>query len=376
MKKLFFVIHNVIQYITYNKFVSTTLMIAMILGFTFPLMALNDVNDLLKDGTVSKYTDAAGIKVIDYFMQFKTADEINGVIKMGKEEGVFEEAGFCIVQGQIVYAKNESYACGISGISDDYLTLSSCELLEGELFSEKEFDGNGEKVCLLEHQNILVRQGMRVGDNIEILGDVYKIKGIIHAPRIYGGVLVPYQMSTDLFSGSNSLTQYQFITYGNEDMKPTSLARYLFKNQYVISAQTGTEQEKAYYESIKEVNKKRLLRASLVILFAIANIYLVFVGMLMRERYSLTIHYALGATLKTIQLELFIRNIFLILLSFFISILIYPIISGLVVGANRFLQMKTMLQVGFGGVVFVALISYLIPWIYFDKQDMSILLKK
>jgi hypothetical protein len=76
MKKLFFVIHNVIQYITYNKFVSTTLMIAMILGFTFPLMALNDVNDLLKDGTVSKYIDAAGIKVIDYFMQFKTADEI------------------------------------------------------------------------------------------------------------------------------------------------------------------------------------------------------------------------------------------------------------------------------------------------------------
>jgi len=376
MKKLFFVVHNVIQYITYNKFVSTTLMIAMILGFTFPLMALNDVNDLLKDGTVSKYIDAAGIKVIDYSMQFKAADEINGVIKMGKEEGVFEEAGFSIVQGQIVYAKNDSYACGISGISEDYLTLSSCELLEGELFSEMEFDGNGEKVCLLEHQNILVRQGMRVGDNIEILGDVYKIKGIIHAPRTYGGVLVPYQMSTDLFSDSNSLTQYQFITYGNEDMKPTSLARYLFKNQDVISAQTGTEQENVYYESIKEVNKKRLLRASLVILFAIANIYLVFVGMLMRERYSLTIHYALGATLKTIQLELFIRNIVLILLSFFISILIYPIISVFVVGANRFLQMKTMLQVGFGGVVFVALISYLIPWIYFDKQDMSILLKK
>lgn len=374
-----FLFQNAWKNIIHNKYNSIVLLIALTVGFLFPLLALNDVNDLLRDGYVAKYEDASLFTIIDYSMKYKTEEEMYGAIGRCREEGLLETAGFCAYQGEIIYVGEESYSGGISAISKEYLTLSTYELVSGELFTQEDYAGNGGNICMLECRSSLVQNGVTPGDEIEILGEVYVVKGIVRAPRIYGGVMVPYGMASEVFSSVNGQMQYQVITYGETQPNPARLSRKLFQFPDgvggVISAQTGTEQEEMYYQSMREVNRYRILRAVIVIVFACMNVVLLFVGMTMRERYGMAVRAAMGAGRKMLWMELLVRNLLLMSGAFFIAVLLYPMVAFFVKGAGS-LQNVTVLQTGIGGIIIIFFISSMLFLVGFKKREIALSLKQ
>ena len=372
MKRVSFLIQNAWKYILYNKFSSIVLFVAITVGFVFPMMALNDVNDLLRDVRLSRYEDAAGITVLSYLMPYKDGEEMDAALRPGMEAGTFERAGFAGSESQLVYAGEESYSGMVSGVSAEYLTMMSCELVEGSFFSEEDYEGKGERVCLLRYESSLIRDGVGVGDSIEILGNSYTVKGIVRSPRIYGGVLVPYGFSSEIFAGTGQFLHYQVITYS-----PTGKTVIIpFPDQLTSSRETGVEQERIYLASVRELNRYRMMRAWIIIVFTAVNMLLLFMGMMVRERYSMAVRMALGISRKALFLEVLFRNLLLMLPALLAAVVCYPVLGRYIRSINRGLQAVTVLQAGLGGVVIISLITLSILRFSFKKRGVAALLKK
>ncbi|MBD5468969.1 MAG: hypothetical protein HDR21_12550 [Lachnospiraceae bacterium] len=368
------------KHIIYHKYNSIILVIALVLGFLFPLLAVNDINDVIRDGEVSRYPDASRISVFEYLMNYKDEEEIEAAIDRCLGEGLFERAGYSFSRSEIVYVGDQSYTCGISGISREYLSLAGWELMGGAFFSDSDYAADGEKVCLFNYGAGFGERNIRVGDTIEILGEAFPVKGIVRVPRVYGSILIPYTASAvSADSDFGSWVQYQVLTYGEGNVRPMAVARKLFElsdtDGGVLSAQTGEEQEELYYASIWKINKYRILRAVVVIVFAGLSMLLLFIGMILRERYDMAVRIALGASRTVLWLESVVRNLLLVLIAFFIALVLYPCLSVRVAGAGSHLLLRTIVQVGIGGAVFVILVDSAVLLIGFRKQNVALLLK-
>lgn len=374
-----FLFQNAWKHIIYHRYNSIILAIALVLGFLFPLLAVNDINDVIRDKEVARYEDASRVSVLEYLMTYKDGEEIDAAIGRCMEEGLFETAGYSFCGTEIVYAGDQSYTCGISGISGNYLSLTGCEIVSGESFSESDYAGDGENVCLLNYNTGLAEKNIRVGDTVEIMGEAYRVKGIVRVPRVYGSVLLPYVSTGSMFSDFGMWLQYQVLTYGEAKVKPMGMARKLFQipdsDGGVVTAQTGKEQEELYHSSIWEINKYRILRAAIVIVFAGISMLLLFIGMILRERYDMAVRIALGGSRTMLWLESVIRNLLIVLIAFLIALLLYPCISALIAGAGRRLLFRTILQVGIGGALFVVLIDSAVLFAGFRKRNVALLLK-
>ena len=97
------------KHIIYHKYNSIILVIALVLGFLFPLLAVNDINDVIRDGEVSRYPDASRISVFEYLMNYKDEEEIEAAIDRCLGEGLFERAGYSFSRSEIVYVGEQSY---------------------------------------------------------------------------------------------------------------------------------------------------------------------------------------------------------------------------------------------------------------------------
>lgn len=374
-----FLIQNAWKYITYHKYNSLILLIALVLGFLFPLLAVNDINEVVRDGEVARFPDASSVAVVEYRMRYKDEAEMEAAVSRCREEGMFETAGYAFVQSEIVYAGETSYTCGICSISEKYLALSGYELLSGTFFSEEDFAAGGERVCLLDVGGPLAEHGVGVGDTIDIGGEDYRVKGIVRAPRIYGSLLLPYGDSAALFSATGITFQYQIIVSGEALPKPGSISRGLFpvdnSREFEIVAWTGEELEEAYYGSIWKYNEYQIQRAVIVIVFAGISLLLLFTGMILRERHDMAVRIALGGSRTMLWLESVIRNLLLVLAAFLISLLLYPLLSGMVMGAGSRLLIRTGIQVGVCGAAFVVLTGSIVLFAGFRKRNVAFLLK-
>ncbi len=376
MKRIIFLFQNIWKQIIYNKFLSVVMLVTMVIGIFFPLMALNDMNDLLADSRMSTSVDVSHIAIIDYIMNYKEEAEMYAAINSCMEKKLFDMAGFCAFERQIIYADKEFYSGGVCGISAEYLDLNAYELLSGEMFSGKDYVGDGEKVCLIGHQSRLAKNGVKTSDTIQILGDTYRVQGVIRAPRVYGGIFVPYNMTSELFSGTNGRIQYQIITYSEDESYPKILSFKLFPGEDNISAQTGLEQEKVYYESIQAVNQYRIFRAALVIGFAIINWFIILFGKIISERYQMAVRMAVGASNIIVGVEVILGNLSLMLIAFLFDVLLYSRVAGLIKGAVIYLQPVTILQVGVGGLLIGVLTGSVSYCLSLRKQGIAILLKR
>ena len=373
---IIFLVQNGWKYIIYHKYNSFILLIALALGFLFPLLAVNDINDLIRDGEVSRYEDAPHVAVIEYLMQYKDKEEMDAAIDNCLKEGLFETAGYFFSKGLTVCAKDAFYASGICAISEGYLSLAGYELVEGAVFSEEDYAEGGENVCLLEYGGTLARSGLEAGDMVEIAGIAYRVKGIVRAPRTYGGILLPYAAVSALPSELGGRIQYRILTYSETEARPTQIAAGLFPLEMgnLITAQTGVQEEELYYDSIWTVNRYRIQRAVMVIVFAGINILFLFVGMIAREKYDMAVRTALGASRKMLWVESLIRNLMLVLFSLLLALPFYPPVSAVITRA-RGLQFRTLLQVGMAGVVLVFLIDSVVLFVCYGKRDVARLLK-
>lgn len=375
-----FLVQNAWKYIIYHKYNSLILLIALVLGFLFPLLAVNDINEVVRDGEVARFLDASHVAVVEYWMKYRDETEMDAAVSRCREEGMFETAGYAFSQSEIVYAGEASYTCGICSISEDYLALSGYELIRGTFFSKEDFAAGGERVCLLDAGGPLAENGVGVGDTIDIGGEDYRVKGIVRAPRIYGSLLLPYGESAALFAASGITLQYQVIVYGETLPNPGSISSGLFlvdgMREFKGEAQTGEELEEAYYGSIWKYNKYRIQRAAIVIVFAGISLLLLFTGMILRERHDMAVRIALGGSRSMLWLESVIRNLLLVLAAFLITLLLYPFVSGLVMGTGSRLLYRTVLQVGVCGALFVVLIGNIVLAFGFRRQNVAMLLKE
>lgn len=375
------IIRNAWKQILYDKYNSMILWAALVIGFLFPLLAVNDINDVIRDGEVAKYEDASKISVLEYLVTSKIGEEeMEASIIRCQEEGMFQKAGYSVCLSEIVYSHGRSYSCSISGISKEYLSLAGYELIEGVFFSDEDYAADGENVCLLSYRSALQEQNIRVGDLIEILGESYRVKGIVRAPRAYGSVFLPYgAVSFSVSSGSPLGMQYQIITYGERKGTPMLLAKKVFpfldSESGVSAAQTGEEQEEWYYGSMWEVNRYRVLRAILVAAFAGVSLALLFAGMILRGRYDMAVRIALGAGRGKVLMESAVRNILLMCIAFLTALILYPCFTAVVSGAGSHLLFRTVVQVGLTGTVFIILINSAVFFAGFRKRDIATLLK-
>lgn len=374
-----FLVQSAWKYIIYHRYNSLILLIALVLGFLFPLLAVNDINEVVRNGEVARFPDASRVAVVEYRMGYRDETEMEAAVSRCRDEGMLETAGYAFSQSEIVYAGEASYTCGICSISENYLALSGYELLSGTFFSKEDFAAGGERVCLLDAGGPLAENGVRVGDTIDIGGEDYRVKGIVRAPRIYGSLLLPYADSAALFAASGITFQYQVIVYGEVLPNPGSISSGLFPvdgmHEFKILAQTGEDFEEIYYGSIWELNKYRILRAAIVIVFAGISLLLLFTGMILRERHDMAVRIALGGSRAMLWLESVIRNLLLVLAAFLITLLLYPFVSGLVMGTGSRLLYRTVLQVGVCGAFFVVLIGSIVLAVGFRKQNVAMLLK-
>lgn len=374
-----FLIQNAWKYIIYHKYNSFILLVALILGFLFPLLAVNDINEVVRDGEVVRFPDASCVAVVEYHMRYKDEAEMEAAVSRCREDGMFETAGYAFFQNEIVYAGAASYTCGICSISEEYLALSGYELLSGTFFSEEDFTAGGERVCLLRMGGPLTENGVKAGDIVDIGGKDYKVKGIVRAPRIYGSLLLPYEESAALFADAGITFQYQVIVSGEALPSPGSISGGLFPvdgmYEFKIAAQTGEEMEEAYYGSIWKYNKYRIQRAVIVIAFAGISLLLLFTGMILRERHDMAVRIALGGSRTILWLESVIRSLLLVLAAFQIALLLYPLLSGMVMGAGSSLLLRTGIQVGLCGAAFVVLIGSIVLFAGFRKRNVAMLLK-
>lgn len=374
-----FLVQNAWKYITYHKYNSFILLTALVLGFLFPLLAVNDINEVVRDGEVARFPDASRVAVVEYHMRYRAETEMEAAVSRCIEEGMFETAGYAFVQSEIVYAKEASYTCGICSISKEYLTLNGYEMLSGTFFAEEDFAAGGERVCLLDAGGPLAEHGVGVGDTIDIGGEAYRVKGIVRAPRIYGSLLLPYGGSAALFADAGITFQYQVIVSGEALPRPGSISVGLFPvdgmYEFKTGAQTGEELEKAYYGSMWKYNKYRIQRAAIVVAFAGISLLLLFAGMILRERHEMAVRIALGGSRFMLWLESVIRNLLLVLAAFLIALLLYLPVSGMVMGAGSRLLLRTGVQVGSCGAAFVVLIGSIILFAGFRKRNVAMLLK-
>lgn len=370
MKKILFLLQNAWKYIRYNKFSSIVLFCAITVGFLFPMMALNDVNNLLWDARISRYEDAAGITILKYLMPYKEEAQMEEALKQAEKS--FETAGYVGMAQQLVYAKGESYSGTVAAISRDYLTVLPCELVEGSFFSEADYSESGERTCLLLYTTNLAKDGVKVGDSIEILGNSYTVKGIIRAPRAFGGVMVPYTFAGEVLRGGEDVNiSYHIITYGHKGVVSIH-----FPDQLTSEREKGVKEDEEFFASVWKLNRYRMLRAGIIILFTMINMLILFLGMTVGERYSMAVRMALGISRKSLFLEVLLRNLLLMLPAFLVSVLIYPFFCVFVKSIDSHLRGDTMLQAGLGGAVLIILITLAVLWFGFHKQGVASMLKR
>ena len=89
----------------------------------------------------------------------------------------------------------------------------------------------------------------------------------------------------------------------------------------------------------------------------------------------MAVRIALGGSRTILWLESVIRSLLLVLAAFQIALLLYPLLSGMVMGAGSSLLLRTGIQVGLCGAAFVVLIGSIVLFAGFRKRNVAMLLK-
>lgn len=373
MRKVIFLLQDVWKKLVHDKFISVVMLFTMMVGFFHPLMAINDVNDLISDKKLSAYPNVSQLSVIDVYMNYAEEKELAVTINRCKEDGVLSEAGYYAIARQIVYSESDSYSMYVNGIMPEYLTMSGYELMAGEMFSQTDYEQE-ELVCLLSHGGILEQKGTQVGDSVHILGQSFKVKGIIRAPKIHGSILIPYTTAKMVLSGGQ--IQYQALVYSDSKLSPKILSSKIFPDSSLISAQTGEEHEQIYSESVRDINGRRMMRAVIVIIFTIFSLIMLLTGKTIQEKYGIAVRLAMGADKGLVRLQAVLENLIIMSAAFLLDILMYGRVAGMLNGANVYLQPATILQMFVGGLI-LTVMSSMISFAYcIRKNSMQMLLGK
>lgn len=356
MKKIGFVLRDVWQQIVYERFMSAVVFLALLAGIFFLLFGVNGISDLQANARLSRYENVEQLRILDVNQMYEEPEEIDKRIAECVEKGVITDAGYYAISRQIVYGRTDSFSIYVNAASQHYFDVDGNELIDGRFFTEEEVN-EGAAVCMLSHNGSLEEDGVRVGDMVTILGTDYEVVGILRAPKMHGGVILPYRAGKAMLSmGSN---QYHMLVYTNSErrIQDKVLLQTLFPNGSG-SVETGEETERMYLDSVSHYSRRRALECACVLFFTCVSMVLLLVGKTVAGRYRMGVRLAVGAGRSSIRRQEMLQNLLLMMVAFVVDALLYGKIAGTVRGMNPYLHGNTLLFVPLvcGGMLSV--ISY------------------
>lgn len=375
MKKIGFILRDIRQQIGYEHFMSTVVLLALAIGNFFLLFGVNGINDLRADARLAAYREKERLYVVDVSQMYEEAEHIEERIAAGIEKGAITDAAYYAIARQIVYGRTDSFSVYVNACSRHYLELDGNEIVAGRMFTLAEAE-NGENVCMLIHRGVLESDGVGVGDTISFLGTSYRVIGILRAPKIHGGVVIPYRAGKDMLSVGRN--QYQMMIYGNPEKKwrARELAKLMFPEASVEEAKTGTEMEAAYLESVNSLIRRQGRECGIIIAFTGISMFMLLLGKTMDIRYRNGVRMAVGADRKNIFLQNILQNLILMLTSLAADLFLYKGIAGKIRGANPYLRLNTLWEVTAIGIGMLFVISFITVWYSLHRCSISMLLRR
>jgi hypothetical protein len=372
VKKLVFLLRDVVQQIWHDKLISTVIFFSMLVGFFVPIIGVNEINDLLSDMRLSTYSNVSQLTVYSVRSLYLLQEELDARITEFKEDGKLEQVGYLGTLGQIVTIGDESYSTRIGGANEQYMAISGHELLDGEMFSQEDYT-SGAKVCLMVQGETLLQDAAQVGDMIQIAGESFQVKGIIRAPKVLSYLILPYKSAEDVLPGK---LQYHVLSYVPSGKAQVAYGSEIFPGSDPLFSDNGAVEQEMYQASVNTIIFKQMIQSGIVILLALICIYMILSGKTMQERSLIGVRLAIGASKRTVLAESICKNFLFMLTAVGIDFLIYRKLAGVLQGISEYARTETLLQVLGGGILVILAISLFSFYRSIGRDTIALLIGK
>jgi hypothetical protein len=372
VKKLLFLLRDVVQQIWHDKLISIVIFFSMLVGFFVPIIGANEINDLLADVRLSTYSNVSQLTVCSVRSLYFPQEELDARIDELREEGKLEQVGYLGTLTQIVTIGEDSYSTRIGGANEQYMAISGHELLDGELFSQEDYT-SGAKVCLMVQEEGLIQDAAQVGDIVQIAGDSFQVKGIIRAPKVLSYLILPYQSAEDVLPGK---LQYHVLSYVPSGKAQAAYSSIIFPESDLLYSDKGAEEQEMYLASVNAIIFKQMIQSGIIILLALVCIYMILSGKTMQERSLIGVRLAIGASKRTVLAESICKNFLFLLAAVGIDFTIYRKVAGTLRGISQYARTETLLQVLVGGILVILALSLFSFYRSIGRDTISLLIRK
>lgn len=374
MTRVCFFVKNAGLKLWYQKTAGFIIIISIAAGMIFPLAAFAMANDISQNIKASGYVDGERTMIAEFFSPFKDKEEIDNKFKSLTAQP--QQFGYFARYEGVVTWNEQDMVCSVAGATLSYFDLENYTMVEGQIFS-KEQEKTGANVCLLKKDGTLWKKGAKTGDNIIINGIEFKIIGEIRDPKIYGGVILPFNSLNNFLENNQNQIQYKalFLMENAEDYDKVS-ASLMNEDINLLSAIPALEGQQVFVESAREVILKNIILGLFVLLFGIISFIFIIAGKVSEEQYSIGVKMSLGASKGMIYIELFLQNLILILSAVLIDIICFPLVKRLLPQLGFIIDWKVILGMIIIGLSTAFLVTGIILEATMKKKQVYELLKE
>lgn len=344
---IFFHLENIWKDTRAFRYLHGVIFFVMAIGMAVPFWMGATVWDLMSEAALSRYQLPEQLIVAEYQDRISEAEtseiEAQQRQKLKKES---EQIGISAFLSEEVQWKKWNGEPYVQGCSKNFWKLNGYQVLDGA-DPEKEWSGKGEPCYVCDNCDLLYRNGICPGDEIQIAGKSFTVAGILKAPKLYGSIAISYKALAALADGKEA--QFQGLYRFFEPTAPEAVNGVLLEMDSVIGVLTGTEQEAVYLQSVERIAKERLTTGIAMLIFTMISLVSVNGGMLMQEQKQLAVRQAIGAKEKELFWEYALRMEVLYLLACAVNVPLYPILFGSMHGMSRELPLPVVGIVGIAG---------------------------
>lgn len=361
MSRLGFSIKNACLRICYQKTISFIIILSIAIGMIFPLAAFAMTNDLLQNIKASEYMDEEHTVIAEFFSPFEIKEKIDGKLKYVTRD--IQQFGYLARYESVVTWKGKDMACSATGATLSYFDLENYTMVEGKLF-DKEQEESGANVCILKKDGTLWKKGAKTGDSIEINGIKFKIIGEIRDPKLYGGIILPYNSLNRFLENNKKQIQYKALFLTEKLADTDKISENIKKaDMKLLSVITALEGQSIFLKSAKEVITKNIILGLFVLLFGAISFIFIIVGKVSEEQYSIGVKMSLGASKGMIYMELFFQNMILIIAAILIDIACFPIVKKLMPQLGFVINWTVIL----GMIIIGLFLAFVVTGVIFKK---------
>lgn len=319
MSAFMFYCRNAINSLKANKLLNLIVVLSITVAMMYPLIACTISAKILLDAKLSEYKDKDNTSVLEFFAPYMEQAEMNDNIKKLTED--IDVYGYQAVYTVSAQWKESRLLTTVGGYSPDYLTLEGNELQKGRLITKEELSG-GKPVCMAVTHS---RHDFKIGDEVSVMGNSYKIVGTLYMPKSYAGILIPYR-SLENFIGKNNI-QYKVLLHTKQKSDISEIKGNLNFADLILSIGTARDNVKPYYDSIWSLIIERIGIGLIVLLFSIISMVMIIIGKTIDSQYTIGVKMSVGASATRIFIDTFLQNSILMISALLLDFLLFPIVK-------------------------------------------------